>query len=277
MTSRTSAPLTVASLVELTARALGVPARPTTVDGLVAGDGGAAVRGVVVTTMATFEVLEHAVAVGANVVVTHEPLYYDHLGRATADLEREDDPVYAAKRAFVGDHGIAVWRYHDAWHDRRPDGIDEGAADALGWSLDPGAAAAGAALCDVGPTTLAELAAHVARALGSDAARYVGDPALPVRRVALDLGFRGFARNRGLLRRTDVDAVVVGEAHEWETGGYAADAARLLGRGLVVVGHVPSEQAGMALFAEWLGALLRDAAPDVEVSFVPTPDAYAPV
>jgi hypothetical protein len=70
--------------------------------------------------------------------------------------------------------------------------------------------------------------------------------------------------------------VIVGEAHEWETGGYAADAARVLGRGLVVVGHVPSEQAGMALFAEWLGALLLDAAPGVGVSLLPTPDAYTP-
>lgn len=276
MTSQPSGPLTVKGLIELTEHALGVPARPTTVDGLVAGDGSAAVRGVAVTTLATIEVLEHAVAAGANVVVTHEPLYYDHLGQATPDLETERDPVFGAKRAFVDEHGLAVWRYHDAWHDRRPDGIDEGTADALGWSLDPGEAANGTAVCDVGSTTLADMAAHVARSLGGQASRFIGDPALPVRRVALDLGFRGFARNRGLLRRADVDAVVVGEAHEWETGSYAADAARVLGRGLVVVGHVPSEQAGMALFAEWLGALLRDAAPGVEVTLLPTPDAYSP-
>lgn len=267
------ATLTAACLVSRAATALAVPARPTTVDGVVAGDPAAVVRGVVVTTLATLAVLEEAVAAGANVVVTHEPLDYDHAGAAVADLEAEDDPVLAAKRAFVAEHGLVVWRYHDAWHDRRPDGVDEGAARALGWSLEPGPAADGVAVCDVAPTTLADLAARVAGELGARTARYVGAPDLPVRRVGMDLGFRGFARNRALLRRDGVDAVVVGEAHEWETASYAADAAHLGGAGLVVVGHVPSEQAGMAFFAEWL----RDVVPEVPVRFVPTADLTRPV
>ncbi|AEG42853.1 Nif3-like dinuclear metal center hexameric protein [Isoptericola variabilis] len=268
-------PLTAGELVDLAAAELGVPARPTTVDGVVAGDPSAVVRGVAVTTLATLEVLERAVAAGANVVVTHEPLFYDHLGAADAELEAERDPVHAAKRAFLADHGIVVWRQHDAWHDRRPDGVDEGAARALGWTLDPAEAARGTAVADVGPTTLGELAAHAARALDARALRFVGDPALPVRRAALDLGFRGFARNRRLLRRDDVDAVLVGEAHEWETGSYATDAARVLGTGLVVVGHVPSEQAGMRFFADRLRDVVARRAPDVDVAFLATPDAYA--
>jgi putative NIF3 family GTP cyclohydrolase 1 type 2 len=274
-TARTLRPadptLTAACVVSRAAAALAVPARATTVDGIVAGDPGAVVRGVAVTTMATLAVLEEVVAAGANVVVTHEPVDYDHTG-ATADLEVEDDPVLAAKRAFVAEHGLVVWRYHDAWHDRRPDGVDEGAARALGWSLLPGPAADGVALCDVGPTTLANLAAHVAASLGARTARYVGAPDRPVRRVGLDLGFRGFARNRALLRRDGVDAVVVGEAHEWETGSYAADAAHLGGAGLVVAGHVPSEQAGMGFFAEWL----RDVVPEIPVRFFPTEDLARP-
>ncbi|MFI2104559.1 Nif3-like dinuclear metal center hexameric protein [Isoptericola sp. NPDC019693] len=277
MTTRPHDPtLTAACLVSRAAAALAVSPRSTTVDGLVAGDPGTLVRGVAVTTLASLEVLERAVAAGANVVVTHEPADYDHTGAAVPDLEAEGDPVLAAKRAFVADHGLVVWRAHDAWHDRRPDGVDEGTARALGWSLDP--AADGASVCDVGPTTLGELAAHVATTLGARTARYVGDPDQPVRRVGLDLGFRGFARNRAVLRRDDVDAVVVGEAHEWETQSYALDAAHLgtTGRGapkgLVVAGHVPAEQAGMALFADWL----RDVVPEVPVTFLPTPDLARP-
>lgn len=269
--------LTAACLVSRAAAALAVPARPTTVDGLVAGDPATVVRGVAVTTLATLEVLERAAAAGANVVVSHEPLDYDHTGASVDDLEAEGDPVLAAKRAFLAAHGLVVWRAHDAWHDRRPDGVDEGAARALGWALDPGPAAEGTSLCDVGPTTLGALATHVATALGARTARYVGDPAQPVRRVGLDLGFRGFARNRALLRRDDVDVVVVGEAHEWETASYATDAAHLGARGgppkgLVVAGHVPAEQAGMALFADWL----REVVPEVPVAFVPTPDLAHP-
>ncbi|WP_277212221.1 Nif3-like dinuclear metal center hexameric protein [Isoptericola croceus] len=259
---------TVADLMTRTTAALDVPARPTTVDGLDAGEPSAVVRGVAVTTLATLEVLERAVTAGANVVVTHEPLFYDHQGASTAELAREQDPVHAAKAAFVRAHGLAVWRVHDAWHDRRPDGIDEGTARALGWALDPDAAAEGVARCDVRPTTVLALARHVAAALGSTQVRYAGDPHRTVRRVGLDLGFRGFARNRALLRAAEVDAVVVGEAHEWETGSYATDLAHLDGTGLVVAGHVPSEQAGMRLFAD----LLRTVVPELPVTFLPTPD-----
>lgn len=274
--TREAAP-TARALVDLVAAELGVPARPVTVDGIVAGDPATVVRGVAVTTLATLEVLERAVGAGANVVITHEPLCYDHTGAAEAELEAEHDPVHRAKHAFVREHGLVVWRQHDAWHDRRPDGIDEGVARALGWRLVPGEPDGGPSVAEVPPTTLAALVAHVAAALDARALRYVGDPARPVRRVGLDLGFRGFARNRRLLRRDDVDAVLVGEAHEWESGSYAADAAHLGGTGLVVVGHVPSEQAGMRLFADWLRDVVGRRAPGVDVAFLPTPDAYTAV
>ncbi len=72
--------LTVADVLAHATATLDVAVRPTTVDGIAAGDPSAVVRGVAVTTLATLEVLERAVEAGANVVVTHEPLYYDHLG-----------------------------------------------------------------------------------------------------------------------------------------------------------------------------------------------------
>lgn len=262
---------TVTELMARTTELLGLGSRPTTVDGLDAGDPSAVVRGIAVTTLATLDVLDRVVASGANVVVTHEPLLYDHRGAAASDLAREEDPVHAAKTALLARHDLVVWRMHDAWHDRRPDGIDEGTARALGWTLDAEAAARGLAWCDVAPTTVPALARHVAAALDSTQARYLGDPHRPVRRVGLDLGFRGFARNRALLRAAEVDAVVVGEAHEWETGAYATDLARLDGTGLVVAGHLPSEQAGMRLFAD----RLRDVVPPgLPVTFLPTPDLF---
>jgi putative NIF3 family GTP cyclohydrolase 1 type 2 len=236
----------------------------------VAGDPATVVAGIAVTTLATLDVLHRAAGSGANVVISHETPFYDHVGANDAELTAERDPVYLAKRAFIAEHGLVVLHYHDGWHRRRPDGVDEGVARALGWTLDAEPAAAGSSLCRVPPTTLA--------GLGARSARFIGDPAQSVSRVGLDLGFRGFARNRGLLRRPDVHAVIVGEAHEWQTGSYATDAAWLAGRGgpptgLVTVGHVPSEQAGMRFFAEWLTGLVSE----VPVRFVETPDAYAAV
>jgi putative NIF3 family GTP cyclohydrolase 1 type 2 len=270
--------MTAADLLTRIVHAVGVPPRADTVDRVVAGDPATVVAGVAVTTLATLDVLDRAAGSGANVVITHETPFYNHVGADDATLTAERDPVYLAKRALIAEHGLVVVHYHDGWHRRRPDGVDEGVARALGWTLDPDPAAEGISVCTVPPTTVADLAGRVATALGARATRYVGDPARAVSRVGLDLGFRGFARNRGLLRRPDVHALVVGEAHEWETGSYATDAAWLAARGgppagLVVVGHVPSEQAGMRYFAEWLAPLV----PEAPVRFVETPDAYTTV
>lgn len=261
--------VTARQVAERIVEHVGVPLRTTTVDGFLAGDPDAPVRGVAVTVMATFDVLRAAVDRGLDLVLTHEPLYFDHAGTSEPTLVAEDDPVHRAKAAFVAEHGLRVLRQHDQWHDRRPDGILTGQARALGW-LDaerPG----DRGVYDLPPTTLGELAAHVADRLGARALRYVGDPTSRVSRVALQPGFLGFAKNRALLARPDVDVVVIGEGHEWETGEYAADAvAAGASAGLVVVGHTPSEEQGMAEMARWLTDLL----PEVPVELVLAVDHY---
>ncbi|MBO3086315.1 Nif3-like dinuclear metal center hexameric protein [Cellulomonas fengjieae] len=264
--------VTARQVVERIGAHVGVPPRPTTVDGFLAGDPDAPVRGVAVTVMATLDVLHRAAERGLDLVITHEPLYFDHHGASDAVLAAESDPVYAAKAAFVAEHGLVVAHLHDAWHDRRPDGILTGTARALGW-LDAGRAGS-PGVYDLPPTTLGELATHVARALGARALRYVGDPGTPVSAVGLQPGFQGFARNRQLLARPDVDVVVLGEGHEWETGEYAADAVTAgLCAGVVVVGHVPSEQEGMAELGRWLADLV----PEVPVELVAAADPYRTV
>ena len=77
------------------------------------------------------------------------------------------------------------------------------------------------------------------------------------------------------MSRDDVDLALVGESWEWEFGEYAYDTAWLTARegrprAFAVLGHVPSEQQGMAFFTEWLGQIL----PELPVSFVPAMDLY---
>lgn len=268
----TSAPaLTAGQVVDRVVAAVGAPPRPVTVDGIVAGDPHAMVTGIATTVAATLDVLQRAAAIGANLVISHEPLYYDHANAAVDALEAEADPVYLAKRQLVAEHGLVVWRFHDQWHDRRPDGIEEGARHALGW--DPPAADG---LYDVPATTLAVLAAGVGGALGAEAVRYLGDPNQPVRRVGLNLGFCGAERNRRALATPGLDALLIGEGHEWEIGEYVADAVTLAAdggipaKGLVVIGHFPSEEAGSVLLAEWLGELV----PEVPVTLLRAGDPY---
>jgi putative NIF3 family GTP cyclohydrolase 1 type 2 len=247
--------------------AVGAPDRPTTVDAFLAGDPDQPVSGVAVTWLASLDVLRRAADAGCDLVLSHETPFYDHGNQRLAALAQAADPALTAKLALVKERGLVIWQFHDHWHDRRPDGVDAGVLAALGWgpASDPAVT--------VPPTTLADLAALVADRLAAPTVRYLGDPALIVRRVGWALGFRGFeAVRRQLL--ADLDAVLIGEGHEWEVGSYAADlAAAGRPRGLIVLGHLASEQAGLAAAAHWLEGL--GLGPPVR--FIPTADPYRPV
>lgn len=257
---------------------VGVPWNEKGVDTFKDGDPDTPVTGVAVTMMATLDVLQRAAAAGANFVITHEPVFYTHHD-STVALEKEHDPVLAAKRDFIRAHHMVVWRFHDHWHARRPDQIQLGMEKALGWSryrtpandsLGTGQPATDY-LFELPETTLGSLASELGSRLGARAVRVVGDPRMKVSKVAFIGGFPGFAPQRGLLRRDDVEVLVMGEAHEWETISYAADAIAAGERkALIVLGHNASEQGGMEECARWLKGFVAD----VPVRFIAAADPF---
>ncbi|MDF2770899.1 MAG: hypothetical protein K0S86_392 [Geminicoccaceae bacterium] len=260
--------LTARDVVERIRQNIGVPWADQTVDTVKDGDPATPVSGIAVTMMATLDVLQRAAAAGANLVITHEPTFYDHLDRIDV-LERENDAVAAAKRAFIRDHRVVVVRMHDHWHRRRPDGIAVGMSRALGW--DQYRRPESELLFTLPTTTLGALGRDIRQRLQARTLRVVGDSTLRVTNVALAPGFAGFQTHRHALQRDDVEVLVIGEAHEWETVEYVADAiAAGRKKALIVIGHIPSEQAGMEDFARWLEKLV----PEVPVRFVPAADPF---
>ena len=72
-------------------------------------------------------------------------------------------------------------------------------------------------------------------------------------------------------RHYDVEVLLVGETREWETVEYVADAVTEGKRkALIVIGHVPSEQAGMEECARWLKTFIKN----VPVEFVATKQPF---
>ncbi|MDR2373592.1 MAG: Nif3-like dinuclear metal center hexameric protein [Bifidobacteriaceae bacterium] len=267
--------LTALGVVQRIQGALPAETHPGTVDVFLEGDPDLAVKGVAVTMMATLEVLEMAVAGGANMVITHEPLYFNHHNAFVPQLAGGDDPVYLAKRAFLLERRVTVWHCHDRLHQIRPDMIHLGVLTALGWPSDGIGLGLGPSVVDIPEASLGDVLRHVADKLGSTSLRYVGDPHQRVRRVAVACGYGGLEPFRPVLSSDEIDLAMVGEAWEWEFGEYAYDAAwigRESGRpkAFAVLGHVPSEQQGMAFFAR----RLQEIVPEVDVSFVPAADIY---
>jgi hypothetical protein len=108
---------------------------------------------------------------------------------------------------------MVVLRMHDHWHDRHPDAIQAGMTRALGWQRF--VRSENEHLFTLPETTLGQLAASIRDKLGAPTLRVVGDPKRRVSKVAMAPGFAGFSAHVLALRRDDVQALVIGEAHEW--------------------------------------------------------------
>ena len=241
--------------------------RPT-VDTFKAGDPRTPITGIATTFTPAMKVLEYAAAHGENLIITHEPTFYNHRDE-TGFLA--NDPVYLAKQAFIRQHHLVVWRFHDHWHNSpgRKDGIITGMAAALDWKRLQ--SPVDQHIFVFPETSLAQLAANIKDRLHIRTLRVVGDPRLRVTRVAFLPGAAGEEEQIKALNRGDVQVLVAGEAREWETVLYAVDAAAQgKQKALILMGHDASEEAGMKECARWLKTFV----PEVPIEFVPAGEPF---
>jgi putative NIF3 family GTP cyclohydrolase 1 type 2 len=260
--------LTARQVIEQIQNHSGAPWQGPTVDTFKAGDPDTPVTGIATTFTASYDVLERAAAAGANLIVAHEPTFYNHQDQTTLFT---NDPVYQQKLAFIQSHHLVVWRFHDHWHypAMNPDGIMRGMIDALGWQSnhDP----ANPMLFNFPETTLEGLVSRIQERMHIRTLRVVGDRRMKLRRIAFLPGAAGMDRQIQALELEGVDALVAGESRELETVLYAYDAIQQhRAKALVLLGHVPSEEEGMRYCAEWLKRFL----PGVKISYMPAGEPF---
>jgi putative NIF3 family GTP cyclohydrolase 1 type 2 len=258
--------LTARQVIERIQKNVGVPWRSETVDTFKAGNPDTAVTGIATTFSATLDVLQRAVASGKNLIIAHEPTFYNHLD-TTKDIE--GDAVLAAKQAYIEKHGLVIFRFHDHWHERRPDGILAGMTESLGWGKY--AVRDNPNLFVVSAAPLESFAKDIKDRLHIRTMRVIGDPQLKVTHVALMPGASGSIGQIRALQRDNVEVLVIGETREWETVEYARDA-MTEGRkkALIILGHVPSEENGMLECARWLKSFI----PEVPVEYMPAGEPF---
>lgn len=254
--------MTIQAIIDLLiGQTVGTPL-DSSVDTVKIGDPQRQVTGVVCAFTVTHEVIRKANEAGANFIITHEPTFYNHEDRTE---KWSGDPAYEAKRKALEESGITVWRFHDYMHDAKPDWILQGVLKKLGWE---GYDTAGEVVT-LPAASAAELAAELKGKLGIPQARMIGDAAILCRKVVMLLGAAGGEEQIRYLAMEDVDALVCGETVEWMVGEYVRDmAAAGRSKALVILGHLGSEEAGMAELA----ARLKEWLPDIPVTFLPVDD-----
>lgn len=243
-----------------------------TCDVLASGSPEMEVTGIVTTFTATVDVIRQAIAVGANLIITHEPTYFTGADK----LEwLENDPVYAAKKKLLDDNGIAIWRFHDHMHMAESDLIYDGLIRELGWEknkLDPSSPWS----YGIEPTTVGELTEFFKMKLGMNDLRIVGKPESPCSRIGILVGGGSLGLGREempmeLMRDKELDVMVCGDITEWTLCAYVNDASMLgMNKAMIVVGHERTEEWGMKHLAEWLLPI----AEGVPVAFVDAKEPF---
>ncbi len=270
---------TARQIVERIKQHVGVPwTDKNTVDTFRVGDPDTPVTGIVTTWMATLDVLKRTAASGNNLIITHEPTFYQ--GHDAAEWAKTDK-VAIEKRAFIEKHKLVVWRFHDYWHRRPYDGILQGAVEKLGWAayprpdhshlsqstesihaINPGVeseARIRRRIFQVPETTLAKLADEMKRKFHAGAVRVVGDPRMKLTKVGVLPGCPFSIDQVQMLQREDLEVLVAGETREWETVEYVRDAvASGRHKALVLLGHEASEEPGMEYCATWLKTFIQE-------------------
>ncbi|PJJ79122.1 Nif3-like dinuclear metal center hexameric protein [Mucilaginibacter auburnensis] len=245
-----SAALTVKQVIDIALSETEGAPLPRSVDQLRAGSLDQQVTGIVTTTFPTIDVINKAIKAGANMIISHEAVFYnndDNLARLT------NDDIYKYKFNLLEKNKIAIWRFHDSWHAHKPDGITWGTLLALGWEkyYDP----AKPRIITLPKTITLQEAVTLSKAkLSAPQVRVIGDLKKPVKTVYFTLGSIPSAEVIKVIQAEKPDLVISGESREWEVCERVQDGMYMgLNTKLIVLGHAVSEEAGMAYAASWLG------------------------
>lgn len=213
--------------------------------GLSVGDPDAEVAGVACALDATADAIVRTVELGANVLLTHHPVYIsapDCFAPASSACHGSSAAVYEAAR-----RGVSVISLHtnlDRSKEARaalPALMGLAALSSLEHVAEPDVPGLGA-VCDIEQTSLGEFASAAQSAFDTSAHVW-GDAASSVRRVAFMGGSLGDFGEHALA--CGCDAVVTGEL-----GYHRAQDLALRGLSVVLLGHDRSEQPFCRILAD---------------------------
>ena len=217
-------------------------------DKFLAGDPEAEVRGIGVGWMPTLGTLEEARRRGANVFVTHEPLYLSDPD--PAKFIGPDHP-WVKKKAWLAETRMVVYRCHDVWDDFPEIGIHGAWARWLGFKGKPLAARKWYETHPAGAATLGELARRIlekVKPLGQEVVHRVGRPETKVSRIALGTGA---ITNYSVMREMGANVLLLTDdgTRLWESAQWSLES----GIPLLLVNHATAEEPGMMTLAEYIG------------------------
>lgn len=256
----------IQSFINSLKKSLGIDWKETAIDDFLYGDPDIELKNVAVTMMATQEVLEKAVSRGCNLIITHEPVFYNHHN----NLQNiSSSMVYEAKEKYLRDNQLCVFHAHDNLHHARFDYVAVGMAKKLGWEkYRTDDSFKSFRMPDV---TLEHMLGEIRVNLEPTAIRYIGDKDIAYENVMTSWGFMMAENGIKSINRYESSLLITGETHEWEFVEYVHDANQMgFRKAAIILGHIPSEECGVEFFCSHL----QEQFPSLSILYIKTTDLF---
>ena len=200
--------------------------------------------GIVTTCFASVEVIEKAALLGANLIICHEALFWNH-GDHTEWLEMSHNRVFQKKIELLKKNGICVWRNHDYVHsgmlvdnaETYCDGIFYGLCRTMGWEKQflqtntlrmP-------MFFDIPEMRAEELAENIVKKCNLTGTRMIGNKDSLVKTVCILFHIWGVESDNEIItaiEKSNWDFIIVGELVDFTVAEYIRDASMLCGEDL---------------------------------------------
>lgn len=234
-------------------------------DSCKSGDPEIEIKKVAVTMFPTVNVIKEAKEWGADLLIVHEPLYYNY-------KDGEPDYIIKEKMKLVEESGLTIYRYHDHPHYTVPDVIAAGEFKYLGLkgNLETTDVFDLVRLHLDTPLTALELSDIIKEKLNIKYVRIAGTLDKPSTVISGMFGAPGNLVEREL-KNENSQIIIVGETCEWAYAEYVRDADQLgYNKTLIVLGHVGSERDGMKYTAD----IIKEKHPELTVKYIECEEVY---
>lgn len=253
----------------------------TSKDQILYGDVGQECTGIVTSIWASIDVIKAAAAKGANLIISHEALFWNR-GDHTDWLEENQNQTFLAKKQLLDETGIVVWRDHDYVHSGIPkadgsfvDGIFYGLFQELGWSdFSLEDTQPMFAIIKTPPTKISDLAQKIIKKGRLNGARIYGAKDTVVQKIAIPYHIFGPAIDEiNYIEANNIDMILAMEMVDFTLSEYIRDSNMLKkNKCMLSVGHFNLEEFGMKYMINYLPEALGTN--QINCSFVQSGDMY---
>lgn len=251
----------------------------TTRDKILYGDAKQECTGIVTTCWASVDVIQKAAQQGANLIIAHEALFWNH-GDHTDWLLEEENHTFLAKKKLLDETGIVVWRNHDYIHSGIPmedgsytDGIFYGVACKLGWEAYIRKDIHNPLHFTIPKTTVQELADFLIQRLHLNGVKIIGRTDSVVEKVRIPFHVLGDARDSICeADKEDINCFLTMEVVDFTLAEYIRDSSMLgLDKAIIGMGHFNLEEPGMEYMTTYLPQAIGT---DVSCTYIQSGDMY---